>query len=576
MTHNRLDILCCILILFTAVISTKGDFQDLFSLQRRGKHLPETKFESSDYEDYSDVNEPIQAPSESLWSRTPLRDVELPLIQSTQQLNQLNVTSPLDPHIKWDKNWGANLDYGQLSAVDLDLNGNIVLFCRRERIWGQDTFDLKNVFNRNQGPIKDNTIIMFNKSGKVILEWGRNMFYLPHGLTIDFEGNYWITDVAMHQVFKFNAQDIEKNKDKLKKLQNSPQEDFSEISMTVLFSQSIIKPSMILGEAFVPGNDNQRFCKPTAVAVARNGDFFVSDGYCNSRIVKFNSKGERILIIGRALTFNKFLSPYTLSIPHDLTLADDRDHIYVADREHGRVLCYFAGNGTFHKEFRSPVIGTKIYGVAYARERLYLVNGPDPFSTNKFHVRGFVIDVHSGDVISQFGPNGDMIAPHDIAVSDDGSEIYVPELYNHAIYRFLSDESFREIKMNVSKLKSSIANSSKSHHSLIPLTDNSDEKSSGHMNLTTLIMTIVVSIMILIGLCVGIAAIVARCKKRVRRRDYWMNERKDNFKLSSLFDTRQTKNFRLFDKRPNTRDFSKLSTEPETTDDEHVEDSLII
>ena len=25
-------------------------------------------------------------------------------------------------------------------------------------------------------------------------------FFLPHGLTIDNDGNYWLTDVAMHQV----------------------------------------------------------------------------------------------------------------------------------------------------------------------------------------------------------------------------------------------------------------------------------------------------------------------------------------------------------------------------------------
>ena len=27
-------------------------------------------------------------------------------------------------------------------------------------------------------------------------------FYLPHGLTIDKLGNFWMTDVAMHQVIK--------------------------------------------------------------------------------------------------------------------------------------------------------------------------------------------------------------------------------------------------------------------------------------------------------------------------------------------------------------------------------------
>lgn len=25
-------------------------------------------------------------------------------------------------------------------------------------------------------------------------------FYLPHGLSIDKDGNYWVTDVALHQV----------------------------------------------------------------------------------------------------------------------------------------------------------------------------------------------------------------------------------------------------------------------------------------------------------------------------------------------------------------------------------------
>ena len=40
-------------------------------------------------------------------------------------------------------------------------------------------------------------------------------------------------------------------------------------------------PSLTLGKAFEPAQSNddvERFCKPTDVAVATNGDFFVSDG----------------------------------------------------------------------------------------------------------------------------------------------------------------------------------------------------------------------------------------------------------------------------------------------------------
>ena len=71
-------------------------------------------------------------------------------------------------------------------------------------------------------------------------------FYLPHGLTVDKQGNIWVTDVGLHQVFRF-----------------PPGSD---------------TPDMTLGERFIPGTDQKHFCKPTDVAVMSNGDFFVSDG----------------------------------------------------------------------------------------------------------------------------------------------------------------------------------------------------------------------------------------------------------------------------------------------------------
>lgn len=128
---------------------------------------------------------------------------------------------------------------------------------------------------------------MLDKSGKKLSEWGAYKFYLPHGLTIDMHGNYWITDVALHQVFKFDAKDIEMMK------------GLSSLRKRRYNQEKHLRPSLTLGEAFVPGNDDKRFCKPTAVAVENNGDFFVSDGYCNTRILKFNAKGERILHWGR-------------------------------------------------------------------------------------------------------------------------------------------------------------------------------------------------------------------------------------------------------------------------------------
>lgn len=123
---------------------------------------------------------------------------------------------------------------------------------------------------KNNGPIQDKTIVAFNRiTSEISYEYGDNMFYMPHGLTVDHENNFWITDVALHQIFKFNA-------------------------------RNFTKPEMTLGTAFQPGNSATKFCKPTAVAVLQNGDFFVSDGYCNARIIKYSRTGEMILSWGKS------------------------------------------------------------------------------------------------------------------------------------------------------------------------------------------------------------------------------------------------------------------------------------
>lgn len=55
----------------------------------------------------------------------------------------------------------------------------------------------------NEGPIDIDTVLTLDpKTGSVLSSWGRGFFYLPHGITIDHEGNTWLVDVAMHQVFK--------------------------------------------------------------------------------------------------------------------------------------------------------------------------------------------------------------------------------------------------------------------------------------------------------------------------------------------------------------------------------------
>ena len=49
-----------------------------------------------------------------------------------------------------------------------------------------------------------------------------------------------------------------------------------------------LKIQLVFSPQFEPGSDDVHYCKPTSVAVESSGDtFYVADGYCNSRIIKY-------------------------------------------------------------------------------------------------------------------------------------------------------------------------------------------------------------------------------------------------------------------------------------------------
>lgn len=160
---------------------------------------------------------------------------------------------------------------------------------------------------------------------------------MPHGLTIDNENNVWVTDVALHQVFKFGPRG------------------------------SNDKPLMTLGSRFMPGMGD-KFCKPTSVAVLDNGDFFIADGYCNARILKYSKEGKKILSWGENAFSGRSVStalPNFFAIPHALALVPEQELLCVADRENGRIQCFYWSNGKFHSQYHSPLMGDRLFSLDY-------------------------------------------------------------------------------------------------------------------------------------------------------------------------------------------------------------------
>src|SRR5436189_955633 len=130
--------------------------------------------------------------------------------------------------------------------------------------------------------------LKFDKSGKLLKSWGEGMFVFPHGATVDAQGNLWVTDQQTQdgkggQVFKFSPEG---------------------------------KVLMTLGKAGVASADPGLFDEPTDVAVAANGDIFITEGHSggtrgNDRVSKFSKDGKFIKSWGK-----KGSGPDELDSPH--------------------------------------------------------------------------------------------------------------------------------------------------------------------------------------------------------------------------------------------------------------------
>jgi len=151
--------------------------------------------------------------------------------------------------------------FGRVSSVATDSAGNVYVFHRGK---------------------KADPLIVFDKTGKYLRSWGRGMFGNPHGLRIDKNNNVWITDNGDHQVMKFTNE--------------------GQLLMTL----------GIKGKA---ATDDKTFNRPTDIAFAANGDFFVSDGYGNSRVVKFSREGKYLKDWGKRGTApGEFNTPHSIAI----------------------------------------------------------------------------------------------------------------------------------------------------------------------------------------------------------------------------------------------------------------------
>lgn len=171
---------------------------------------------------------------------------------------------------------GAGWEIGYPSAVTMDDAGTIYVLQRGE---------------------KADPLLVLNRDGKIVRSWGKGLYKIPHSIRIDPQGNIWTVDSGSSMVLKFTPQG----------------EKLMEISVGE-------QPA---GRGATNGT--------TDIAFGPKGRIFISDGYGNSRVLEYNSKGERVNQWG-----SKGTGPGQFQQPHGIAV-DDRGIVYVADRNNARL-----------------------------------------------------------------------------------------------------------------------------------------------------------------------------------------------------------------------------------------------
>jgi len=248
-----------------------------------------------------------------------------------------------------------------------------------------DSSDRVFVFHRGQHPV-----MVFDRDGQFIRSWGDDHIKAAHGLRIDHDNYVWITDTGFHQVLKFDAGG---------------------------------KLLLALGKKGEPGAGPDTFNRPTDVAVAPTGEFYVADGYGNARVLKFSKEGKLLKQWGQ-----KGQGPGQFNLPHAICL-DAQGKVYVGDRENKRIQVFDA-DGKFLAEWKES-------GAPYG---LFLTGDGQMFVADGLASWVKVLN-REGKTLGRWGGPGkgpgQFAMPHMLGVDSLGS-VYVAEVDGQRVQKFIA------------------------------------------------------------------------------------------------------------------------------------------
>ncbi|MGB8474354.1 MAG: peptidyl-alpha-hydroxyglycine alpha-amidating lyase family protein [Candidatus Acidiferrum sp.] len=275
-------------------------------------------------------------------------------------------------------------------------------------------------------------LLEFDADGKFVREIGHNLYAwsFAHAVRVDKQDNIWVADKGSDMVIKFNPEG------RVVMVFGRKQEASDEGTGPLKHPKPPLPP--------VDG----MFRQVTDMAWDAAGDTYISDGYINSRVAKFDKDGNWIKSWGEPGD-----KPGQFNTPHNIAI-DNAGNVYVADRGNNRIQV-FDGDGKFLRQIRidvpappdaRPAIGPKPTATTGTMApgspwTLCITPGPKQvlYTSDAFPGRIYKLSL-DGKELGVFGKSGKQLGQfgwiHEIACPSE-NVLYVAELLNWRVQKLI-------------------------------------------------------------------------------------------------------------------------------------------
>ena len=201
----------------------------------------------------------------------------------------------------------AGVNFGEAPAVAVNSQGHVFVFSRSSPTGGGPAYGIHAA-----------QLFEFGPSGVFIAEHGRGLYAwaFAHGLRIGANDDIWTVDKGSNMVVRMNAQG------RVVWVFGRKAESSSEEAHPIEHHDPPLPPQ------------DGRFREPTDIAFDSQGNIYITDGYVNSRVAKYDMNGDWVMSWGEPGT-----GPGQLVTPHSIAI-DRNDNVYVGDRSNARIQVF--------------------------------------------------------------------------------------------------------------------------------------------------------------------------------------------------------------------------------------------